>query len=131
MLFLDACAIIYLLEATDERGNQVRNLVSSQLDNTNHPILVSSLSLVECRVLPQRVKNASLLARYDHFFMCDEVSLVELTHDILHLATDLRARYTIRIPDALQVACALSHHAHFVTGDQRLRSIQELRILFV
>ncbi len=131
MLFLDACAIIYSLEAADQRGNRVRSLVRAHLDNTNSPVLISSLSLLECRVLPKREGNASLLARYDRFFTSDDVQIIELTHDILHRATDLRVRYTIRTPDALQAACALSHNAEFVTGDKRFLSIQELRVTLV
>ncbi len=131
MLFLDACAIIYLLEAADKRGDKVRHLVRTHLDTTNSPLLVSSLSLLETRVLPKRDKNTALLTRYDSFFTSDEVYMVELSHDILHLATDLRANYSIRTPDAIQVACALHHHANFLTGDKRLRSIQELQIILI
>lgn len=131
MLFLDACAIIYLLEAVDKRGDKVRSLVHAYLDTTNSPLLVSSLSLLECRILPKRERNAALLTCYDNFFNSEEVYMIELSHDILHLATDLRASYIIRTPDAIQVACALHHHAHFVTGDKRLSSIPSLPIILV
>jgi len=131
MLFLDACAIIYLLEAADKRGDKVRSLVRTHVDTTNSPLLVSSLSLLESRVLPKRQGNIFLLNRYDSFFNSDEVYMIELSHEILHLATDLRANYTIRTPDAIQVACALHHNANFLTGDKRLRSIQELQIILV
>ena len=62
MLFLDACTIIYLLEAVDTRGDKIRNLVSAYLYRTKKPLMVSSLSLLECSVLPEREKNTSLLA---------------------------------------------------------------------
>ena len=52
---------------------------------------------------------------------------------MLKIATDLRARYTIRTPDALlQAACALSQNADdFVTGDKRFLSIKELQVILV
>ncbi len=132
MLFFDACAIIYLLEAVDNRGNRVRSLVRNYLDNTNKPLMISSLSLLECRVLPQRQGNTFLLARYERFFTSDNVYIIEINHEVLNLATDLRARYTIRTPDALQAACALSHDVDdFVTGDKRFCSIQELSVTLV
>ena len=132
MLFLDACTIIYLLEAVDTRGDKVRNLVSAYLYRTKKPLMVSSLSLLECRVLPEREKNTSLLARYERFFTSDDVNIIEITHEVLKIATDLRARYTIRTPDALQAACALSQNADdFVTGDKRFLSIQELQVTLV
>lgn len=131
MLFLDACAIIYLLEAADKRGDKVRSLVRAHLDATNSPLLVSSLSLLECRILPKRERNTTLLTRYDSFFNSKEVYIIELSHNILHLATDLRANYPIRTPDAIQVACALSYQANFLTGDKKLRFIQALQIILV
>jgi len=45
-------------------------------------------------------------------------------------ATVLRARYNIRVPDALQIAAALKSGATaFVTNDRRLRRVQGLKVL--
>jgi len=45
-------------------------------------------------------------------------------------ATGLRARYDIRVPDALQIAAALEAGATlFVTNDQRLAKVQDIRVL--
>ena len=69
---------------------------------------------------------SSLLARYTQFFQLPSIQIIELTAEVVNLATDLRAQYSqaLRTPDALQVACALAVKAdHFVTGDKRLTSI--------
>ena len=51
---------------------------------------------------------------------------------MLKIATDLRARYTIRTADALQAACALSQNVDdFVTGDKRFLFIKELQVTLV
>jgi predicted nucleic acid-binding protein len=45
-------------------------------------------------------------------------------------AVALRAEYGIRVPDALQIAAALEAGATaFVTNDQRLVKVKELRVL--
>ena len=48
--FLDACAIIYLIEAGSEQGETVRKIVM-QLLKDNGTLSVSRLSLLECRVM--------------------------------------------------------------------------------
>jgi len=46
------------------------------------------------------------------------------------LASHLRARYAIRLPDALQLAVAVQHgSAYFVTNDIRLKKANESRVL--
>jgi len=52
-LFLDACAIIYLIEAGSKQGETVRKRVTQHLKN-NGTLSVSRLSLLECRVMPLR-----------------------------------------------------------------------------
>jgi predicted nucleic acid-binding protein len=43
---------------------------------------------------------------------------------------DLRARYPVRTPDALQIAAALSNGCQaFLTNDKRLKPVSELKIL--
>jgi predicted nucleic acid-binding protein len=53
---------------------------------------------------------------------------------MINRATDLRASYStsLRTPDALQVACALTANAdQFLTGDKKLSVIQEIDINIV
>jgi predicted nucleic acid-binding protein len=46
------------------------------------------------------------------------------------LAADLRARYSLRTPDAIQVATAIGAGCMaFLTNDRGLRPVMELRIL--
>ncbi len=57
-------------------------------------------------------------------------SLDLVTADIAEQAADLRARYGLRTPDALQVATALAAGcAALLTNDARLQRVTELRVL--
>ena len=92
-------------------------------------IIVSHLSRLECRVRPLRENDPPILEQYDRFFTADGVELVETNAFVWDLATELRARYGLRVPDALHVACAIVHRCdRLLTNDHRLTRIQEIPI---
>jgi len=132
-LFLDACTIIYLIESQEILGQKTRLFVEQYLQNNNH-LAISRLSLLECRILPLKTKDFNLLECYNKFFRLPSLQIVELTPDVINLATDLRVAYSnaLRTPDALQLACALSANAStFLTGDKKLSVIQEIKIALI
>lgn len=132
-LFLDACTIIYLVESQEQLGQKTRFLITEALQNKAQ-LVVSRLSFLECRVLPLKTKDDDLLLRYNNFFKLPSLQIIELTEDVINVATDLRANYasSLRTPDALQVACALKANANkFVTGDKKLAAIQEIEVLVI
>ncbi len=132
-LFLDACTIIYLIESQEYLGQKTRLLVTEALQNKAQ-LIISRLSFLECRIFPLKTKNYELLSRYNDFFRLPSLQLIDLTEDVINLATDLRANYpsSLRTPDALQIACALkSNTDKFLTGDKKLLSIQEIELLLI
>ena len=132
-VFLDACAIIYFIESQQEQGKNTRLLIN-QARQQKHQLVVSRLSFLECRVLPLKEKDELLLTTYNEFFQLPSMQIIELTADVVAMATDLRANYSssLRTPDALQVACALKAKATtFLTGDKKLSGIQEIEVIVV
>jgi predicted nucleic acid-binding protein len=132
-LFLDACAIIYLIESQEQLGQKTRLLLTQALQNKAQ-LIVSRLSFLECRVLPLKTKDDDLLRLYNEFFKLPSLQVIELTEDVINVATDLRASYSssLRTPDALQLACALKGKADtFLTGDKKLSAIQEIEVLVI
>lgn len=58
------------------------------------------------------------------------ILLVEVSNDIAEGPAELRAKYNLKTPDAIQVATALEHQAdYFFTNDYRLAVIQEITIV--
>jgi predicted nucleic acid-binding protein len=130
---MDACSIIYLIESHQKLGQDTRLIVAKALQNKTQ-LMVSRLSFLACRVLPLKENNTDLLASYNRFFQLPSVQIVELTADVINIATDLRVNYasSLRTPDALQLACALSANAEqFLTGDKKLSVIQEIDVVVV
>ena len=130
-MFLDACAIIYLIEAKDAKSDLVRQLVSDYVNKDGASLFVSSLSILECLVLPKKSNDFELLAEYEDFFASDGVQVIDISRAVLYLAVDLRAKYKIRTPDALQLACAWSAGVKFVSSDRDLLKVEEVEIILV
>jgi predicted nucleic acid-binding protein len=89
------------------------------------------ITLTEVLVQPKKFKNMVLENEYRAVLQQSRnFELVRIDEKIAEHAADLRARYTIRTPDALQVAAVLSAGCQaFVTNDKHLQSITELKIL--
>ena len=132
-LFLDACSIIYLLESRQEQGLKTRTIISQALQDETQ-LIISRLSFLECRILPIKENDNLLLQRYNRFFELPGLQIIELTAEIVEIATNLRAVNSpgLRTPDALQLACALSAGAdQFLTGDKKLSAFQGIEVVVV
>lgn len=134
ILFLDACAIIYRIEAAAPWAERLRGLLAAtRKDEPSARIAVSELSRLECRVRPLRERRRALLAAYDRFFAADGLIVVGLRAPVIDLATVIRARHGLRTPDALQAASclALGSSARFLTNDEGFRRVPKLDVVLV
>lgn len=118
-IYLDSCIVIYLNEgAPGVRTSLWRQLRVAFAEKT---IYLSPLTRMECRVLPLRQHNTTLLAKYDYFFRCSGAGLVPMGTSVYELATKLRASQHIKSIDALHLAAAhIGHCTEFWTNDNRL-----------
>ncbi|QOC23768.1 type II toxin-antitoxin system VapC family toxin [Wenzhouxiangella sp. AB-CW3] len=130
-VFLDASALIYLLEGEPGIQHATQKILADLCSGDAKPaIVVSALSLLECRVHPIRTGDTARLEKFDHFFVNPGLSIVELDGEVIERATRLRARHGLRTPDALQAASALTlpENPAIVTGDKDFRKIPELNV---
>lgn len=129
IVFLDACALIYRFEGSAAFRDAATRTIAQLVEGCESiELAVSRLSVLECRIKPLRDGNAMLLKRYDDFFAA--VRMVELSADVVNLATLLRVRNKLKTPDALQAACALSlsGDVHFVTADAAFSAVTGLNV---
>lgn len=134
MIFLDASAIIYLIEGDSAvRSSTQRTLKSAVSEQFQPRLAVSALSVLECRVHPVRMDDQDRLARFDEFFDAPGLTMIDLNLDVIHHATLLRARFGLRTPDALQAACCffLGGKTPFITGDADFRRLPDLNLRLV
>jgi predicted nucleic acid-binding protein len=89
---------------------------------------VSRLSWLECRVRPAHNNDLATLATFDAFFARPDLVWMELSQNVVELATAIRVRYGLRTPDALQAASCLQLGARhlFLTGDIAFKKVAAL-----
>lgn len=128
-LFLDACVIIYWVEAVDPWFSKLeRRLDELRREFKGLSIAASVLSRLECRVKPLREADTDLLGRYDRFFSETQARMMGLDENVIELATGIRALTNLKTADALQAACALSlgSDLRFLTNDRRFAKVPKL-----
>lgn len=131
-LFLDACAIIYLIEAKEPFSSKVqKTLQYIAEENPETSIAISRLSILECLVNPLRQQEKLIIEQYRYFFARQDLHIIELASDTVEKALWLRVNYNLRTPDALQAACALELAPMgmlFLTGDKTFTRVPELNV---
>lgn len=130
-LFLDACIIIYWAEMKEPFYSKFIDA----LENINrlHPnegLAVSRLSVLECCVQPLKLNDKKILKIYHEFFSNSSIEIVEPSPHIIEIATQLKASFPLKTPDAIQAACALSleNKVRFVTNDKSFKQITKLHV---
>lgn len=129
--FFDASALIYLMEGKEPFSGRVRAELSAIAQaNPGIGSAVSRLSWLECRVKPLRTNDTTTLAAFDAFFARPDLVWVELSREVVELATAIRVRHALRTPDALQAASCLQMGPEHVllTGDAAFRRVQGLNV---
>ena len=131
ILFLDACVVIYWIEAPDPfHARLIERLRALREQVPDASFAVSGLSRLECMGKPLRDGDQALLDEYRAFFEAGQLQIVELTAPVIERATQLRARHGLMTPDALQAASALQLEGDvlFLTNDDHFRSVGGLRV---
>ena len=132
-VFLDACAIIHRVEAVAPFHLRFDELLRDIAGAGEPSLAVSRLSLPECRTKPLREGDAGLLACYDRFFDSAGLTIVELSPKVIDLATQIRAHFMLRTPDAIQAASCLvlGRDTQFLTTDAAFAKVAGLRLRLI
>lgn len=127
---LDTSIFIYLIEESPEWLPLVLSIFASAA-NGERVLVTSELTLLEMLVVPYRTGDLSLAERYEALLTRSRgLTMVNIERNQLRAAAQLRARYKLRTPDALQIASALTARCStFLTNDRRLPKIGGLRVV--
>ena len=130
---LDSMCFIYLFENNPSFSPLAETLLNL-MGKKKISGVTSTVTLVETFVLPERMNNQLLIVEYEKIFAhLPNLELVSIDWRVSRLAAKLRAAYkTLRTPDAIQVAATLLRgYPAFVTNDEKLQKIKELKILLL
>jgi len=124
---LDTPIFIYFLE-NNARYGPLAQLTINGIEKGKWRGVTSTITLMEITVRPWQLGRESAAREYEailvHF---PNLSVVDVDRNVARAAAQLRAKYNVSPPDALQVAASLSYGAKaFLTNDKRLSRLQEL-----
>ncbi len=118
VIYLDANVIIRLVEGVAEVRAPLLARLSACL-GVERSLATSRLSRLECRSKPLRDAATAVVEKYDVFFAGRELVVIELSSEVVERATELRAQFNLKTPDALHYASAVMSGAKtFLTGDE-------------
>jgi predicted nucleic acid-binding protein len=129
---IDTAIFIYFMEENPRFLPAIIPLFQ-EADQGKRELVTSALTLLEVLVVPYRAGNRTLAERYEALLTRSRgVRLVELSHDQLRAAAQLRAATGVKTPDALQLVAAIGAGCTaFLTNDRRLPPVPGLRVMEV
>jgi predicted nucleic acid-binding protein len=129
-LGIDTAPIVYLIER-HPRYHPLARAVFERLVHGQFTGVTSVITLGEVLVQPLVRGDAGLQQRYrDVLLQSVGFDMRPIDAAAAEHAAELRARYRLRLPDALQLAVVLQEGCEaFLTNDRRLQRVTELRIL--
>lgn len=128
---LDSDCIIYFVDQSPE-FDQRMTAIFQEIVSGRVTELTSILALTEGLVFPLRNADVQLAQRYrDLLLNSDDFQVLPVDAAVAEIAADLRARYNMRTPDAVQVATAINAGCDaFLTNNGRdFRRVVELNVL--
>jgi predicted nucleic acid-binding protein len=129
-LACDTAPIIYFVEAHPRYDPLVINVFQRIADGAIAGV-TSVITLTEVLIQPLRQSNAVLQQEYRELLLHSaNFQMLSITPEIAERGAELRARHSLRTPDALQVATGLVAGCEaFLTNDRGLQRVTELRVL--
>jgi predicted nucleic acid-binding protein len=119
-VFWDTNLFIYLLEGNAEFGDSVRRL-GQRMEARRDCLVASALTIGEILVRPLRENDTETAERYLTMFQRPEVQITTFDPRAAQHYARVRRDSTIKVPDAIQLACAASAGVDlFITNDDRL-----------
>jgi len=116
LIYLDACLLIYLAERHPRWRDPIARAISL-VDGFR--LAISPLVKAECLVGPIKRGDPVLQHTYTELFR--RFITLAIPEAVYLQAAELRARFGLRMPDALHLACAQHHRCEALwTNDDRL-----------
>jgi len=102
---------------------------SERLRKPDILLATSLLSRLETRIKPFRDINQDLLQQFEDFFDSKIILEIGIAREVIDKATELRANYNFKTPDAVHLAAAITSGCDvFYTNDHRLDRCAEIKV---
>lgn len=129
-LYIDTAPFIYYVETHPSYVDRM-DVIIGRLEPQRIRSFCSVITLAEVLTTPLREGNQALVEQYKSILLNSrEFRVSPVDNIIAQTAASLRARYNLRLPDALQVATAIiSGCDAFLTNDLGLKRVTEIKVI--
>jgi predicted nucleic acid-binding protein len=130
VLFIDTSPLIYFIEGHTGYQSLLLKLFTS-VDKGDFSFITSTITLLEVLVKPLQDDRQDIVTKYTEILTTAKgIDIFDINIAVSKEAANLRAKYKLRTPDAIQIATAIIFGADiFLTNDTRLRSVSEIKIV--
>ena len=127
---MDTAPIIYFIEKNPKYLGVLKP-VFLEIDTGRIEAITSTITLLEVLVHPFRTKNDILAEKYrDILLYSGGLTTFEIFHEVSEMSSKLKAKYSIRTPDAIQIAVGLLYRASkFPTNDSALKKVSDIDVM--
>ena len=124
---VDSAPLIYVLAEHPQFSTQFVGLFEAA-EAGELQIAISTITLAEVLTGPYKAGQTMLAKRYERALL--HYNVIPVSAAIAVLAAQLRSRYRLKLPDAMQLATALDVGANaFVTHDVDFAGVEGIQIL--
>jgi predicted nucleic acid-binding protein len=131
-IMLDTAPLIYYIEDIEPYASSLQSLFDAISTGRNMAV-TSVVTLIEVLTKPIQDGKSDLAKQFRVYLTGSKnLELMSVTQEIGEQAAHLRAKYRLRIPDAIQVATALvSGSSILLTNDRSLKKVLEVGVLIM
>ncbi|MEW6416604.1 MAG: PIN domain-containing protein [Nitrospirota bacterium] len=129
---IDTMVFIYHLEDHPDYSH-VTERIFEAVEHGKYNAVTSVITLIEILVKPKRDGNLIAVKDYKDLLQTfPNFKIFDLDMEISDIASDLRAKYVIKTPDAIQIATTIyGGSKSFITNNDSLKKIEEVRVLLL
>lgn len=127
---IDTSPVIYFIEK-HQRYIDIIRPVFIEIDAGNIDAITSTITLLEVLVHPFKTGNEDLAEKYREILLYSKgLTTFEIFHEVSEMSSKLRARYSIKTPDAIQISVGILYGAtKFLTNDPNLKKVSDIKVV--
>lgn len=130
-LCLDTNILTYFFEK-DPKFGQLAKTTVEKLQKNKIKFGFTFLSQAEILVHPYKLNDEDLINLYSNLEAQFKIKILYPTPETAAIAAQLRAKYTIQTPDAINLAVVLSNKFDaFLTNDATLKKVGEIKVIML
>ena len=132
IVFLDTAPLVYFIEGNSQYHNLLFKIFDLN-DKGGFSFITSSITLLEVLVKPLKEAKSEIANQYRNILTkAPGIEVLDVTSSTSEIAAYLRAKYSFRTPDAIQLATSIEAGAdYFLTNDNRIKAVTEIPVITI